>query len=60
VFGLLALRPGPPHEVARDMGAGVQVRNPYFEVIPLGLVAAVVTEIGVLQANEIAKSALWT
>lgn len=60
VFGLLALRPGPPHEVARDMGAGVQVRNPYFEVIPLSLVAAIVTDVGVLQASEIAGSAMWT
>jgi translation initiation factor 2B subunit (eIF-2B alpha/beta/delta family) len=59
VFGLLALRPGRPHEVARDVGAGVQVRNPYFEAIPLSLVGAVVTDAGVLQASEIGESGLW-
>ena len=59
VFGLLALRPGRPHEVARDVGSGVQVRNPYFEVVPLNLISAAVTDVGVLQANEVGQSALW-
>jgi translation initiation factor 2B subunit (eIF-2B alpha/beta/delta family) len=60
VFGLLALRPGRSHEVARDVGPGVQVRNPYFEVVPLSLVSAAVTEVGVLQENEVGQSALWS
>jgi methylthioribose-1-phosphate isomerase len=59
VFGSLALKPGSPHEIWRDPGAGVHVRNPYFEVIPLSLVSAIVTEVGVLQAVEVRKSALW-
>ncbi len=59
VFGALTLRPGSPHEVWRDGGAGVHVRNPYFEAIPLSLVTAVVTEVGVLQGSEIRASALW-
>jgi len=59
VFGALPLRPGSPHEVWRDPGAGVQVRNPYFEVIPLSFAASIVTEVGPLQATEIRASALW-
>jgi translation initiation factor 2B subunit (eIF-2B alpha/beta/delta family) len=42
------------------VGPGVQVRNPYFEVVPLSLVSAAVTEVGVLQANEVGQSALWS
>lgn len=59
VFGSVTLKPGSPHEIWRDPGVGVHVRNPYFEVIPLSLVSAVVTDAGVLQAGEIGASALW-
>lgn len=59
VFGALTLRPGGPHEVWREPVPGVHVRNPYFEVIPLSLVAAVVTEVGVLEPSEVRASALW-
>jgi translation initiation factor 2B subunit (eIF-2B alpha/beta/delta family) len=59
VFGSLTLKPGSPHEVWRDPGAGVHVRNPYFEVIPLSLTAAVITEASVLQPSEVLASALW-
>lgn len=59
VFGALTLRPGTPQEVWRDPGAGVHVRNPYFEVVPLSSVVAVVTDVGVLQSGEIRASALW-
>jgi translation initiation factor 2B subunit (eIF-2B alpha/beta/delta family) len=59
VFRALPLKPGSPNEVWRDPGAGVHVRNPYFEVIPLSFASAIVTEVAVLQAGEIASSALW-
>ena len=59
VFAALTLRPGSPHEIWRDPGAGVHVRNPYFEPIPLSFISAVVTEVGVLQSAEIRSSALW-
>lgn len=60
VFESLSPKPGSPHEVWRDPVAGIQVRNPYFEVIPLSSVAAVVTETGVLQSGEIRAATLWT
>lgn len=59
VFGALTLRPGGPHEVWREPVPGVHVRNPYFEVIPLSFLAAVVTEAGVLQPSEVSAGGLW-
>jgi translation initiation factor 2B subunit (eIF-2B alpha/beta/delta family) len=59
VFKAITLRPGSPHEVARDLGVGVHIRNPYFEVIPLRLMSSIVSDIGVLQADEIGSSGLW-
>jgi translation initiation factor 2B subunit (eIF-2B alpha/beta/delta family) len=59
VFSALTLRPGGPHEVWRDPVAGVQVRNPYFEQLPLSWVSSVVTETGVLQPNEVRAGGLW-
>jgi translation initiation factor 2B subunit (eIF-2B alpha/beta/delta family) len=59
VFGTLTLRGGSPHEVWREPGVGVHVRNPYFEVIPLSWIAAIVTDAGVLQSSQIHASALW-
>ena len=59
VFGSLTLRPGGPNEVWRDAVPGVHIRNPYFESIPLSSVAAVVTDGGVLAANEVTTAGLW-
>jgi translation initiation factor 2B subunit (eIF-2B alpha/beta/delta family) len=59
VFESLAPKPGSPHEVWREPGAGVHVRNPYLEVIPLSTVSSVVTDTGVLQSGEIRAAALW-
>jgi translation initiation factor 2B subunit (eIF-2B alpha/beta/delta family) len=59
VFAALTLRPGGPQEVWRDPVAGVQIRNPYFETIPLAWVSAIVTEAGVLQPAEVGGSGLW-
>lgn len=59
VFRALPLRGGSPHEVWRDPGAGIQVKNPYFEVVPLSYVTAVVTEGGVMQTTEVPAGALW-
>lgn len=59
VFGSVTLRPGGPNEVWRDPVAGVQIRNPYFEPVPLGWIASVVTESAVLQPNEVPANALW-
>lgn len=59
VFKALTLRPGGPNEIWRDPIAGVQVRNPYFETIPLSWVSAVLTESGSLQPAEVKGNALW-
>lgn len=59
VFRALTLRPGGPHEIWRDPVAGIQIRNPYFEQIPLSWVASVITETAVLQPTEVNASALW-
>jgi len=59
VFSSITLRPGSPHEVAKDLSAGVHPRNPYFEVIPLTFVAGVITEVGVLNAVDLSSSGLW-
>jgi translation initiation factor 2B subunit (eIF-2B alpha/beta/delta family) len=44
----LAMREGAAAEVWETPPAGVTVRNPYFESIPLELVATLITEMGVL------------
>ena len=59
VFRALTPKGGSPNEIWRDPGAGIQVRNPYFEVIPLSIVAAVVTDAGVMEATEVSAGALW-
>lgn len=51
----LTIREEASSEVWPDPPAGVVVRNPYFERIPLDLVAAVVSDIGVLGPGEIAQ-----
>jgi methylthioribose-1-phosphate isomerase len=55
-----------PHEVTgfretRWAAAGVQVRNPSFDVTPAELVSAIITEKGVIHAPDLAKlSALFS
>ncbi len=59
VFRTLTLRGGSPYEVWRDPGPGIQVKNPYFELVPFSYVAAVVTEGGVIQSADVPDAALW-
>jgi translation initiation factor 2B subunit (eIF-2B alpha/beta/delta family) len=49
----LAIRSGEPAEVWESAPAGVDVRNPYFEVIPLDLVTAVISDLGILGTGMI-------
>jgi len=49
----LAIRSGEPAEVWDSAPAGVDVRNPYFEVIPLDLVTAVISDLGILGTGMI-------
>ena len=49
----LTVRSGDPGEIWAEPPAGVDVRNPYFESIPLDLVTAVISDIGVLGAGMI-------
>jgi methylthioribose-1-phosphate isomerase len=44
----LVIRSGEPAEVWGSPPAGVEVRNPYFELIPLDLVTAVISDAGIL------------
>ena len=46
----LAVREEAPSEIWDEPPAGVDVRNPYFERIPLELVTAVISDIGLLGA----------
>jgi translation initiation factor 2B subunit (eIF-2B alpha/beta/delta family) len=46
-------REGPPAEVWESPPAGVSVRNPYFERIPLDLVSSVITDAGVIGAGSV-------
>ena len=50
----LSERAGAPPEVWADPPAGVIVLNPYFERIPLDLVAAVISDVGVLSSADAA------
>ena len=49
----LVIRSGEPAEVWDSAPAGVDVRNPYFEVIPLDLVTAVISDVGILGTGMI-------
>ena len=49
----LVIRSGEPAEVWDSPPAGVDVRNPYFEVIPLDLVTAVISDVGILGTGMI-------
>lgn len=48
VAGRLSLRDGSPRDIWDSPPAGVTVRNPLFELTPLDLVTAVVSDLGVL------------
>ncbi len=47
----LAIREEPKEEVWDAAPAGVEVRNPYFERLPADLVAAVISDVGVVAAG---------
>jgi translation initiation factor 2B subunit (eIF-2B alpha/beta/delta family) len=49
----LVVRSGGANEIWENAPAGVDVRNPYFESTPLDLVAAVISDIGVLGTGMI-------
>ena len=49
----LTIREGPPAEVWDAPPAGVTVINPYFEQIPLSLSAAIISDAGVLQPEQV-------
>ena len=49
----LVIRSGEPSEVWDSPPAGVDVRNPYFELIPLDLVTAVISDVGILGTGMI-------
>jgi translation initiation factor 2B subunit (eIF-2B alpha/beta/delta family) len=44
----LVIREGAPDEVWHDAPPGIEVRNPYFEAVPLDLVTAILTDTGVV------------
>jgi translation initiation factor 2B subunit (eIF-2B alpha/beta/delta family) len=49
----LVIRSGEPVEVWDAPPEGVEVRNPYFELIPLDLVTAVISDVGILGTGMI-------
>src|SRR6185503_7979956 len=49
----LVIRSGDPAEVWDSAPRGVDVRNPYFELIPLDLVTAVISDVGILGTGMI-------
>jgi translation initiation factor 2B subunit (eIF-2B alpha/beta/delta family) len=49
----LVIRSGEPAEVWDSPPQGVDVRNPYFELIPLDLVTAVISDVGILGTGMI-------
>lgn len=49
----LTVHEGAPQEIWDDPPAGVVVKNPYFERVPLDLIAAVITDTGVLGTGMI-------
>ncbi|HEY7789978.1 MAG TPA: hypothetical protein VIC33_05670 [Vicinamibacterales bacterium] len=51
----LQLRSGQPAEIWADPLPGITVENPYFERIPLELAAALVTDAGVVAADQAAE-----
>jgi translation initiation factor 2B subunit (eIF-2B alpha/beta/delta family) len=51
----LSERHGPASEIWPDPPPGVTVLNPYFERTPLELVAAVMSDIGVLGSQDVAE-----
>jgi translation initiation factor 2B subunit (eIF-2B alpha/beta/delta family) len=55
VAARLEMRDGAAIEIWESPPAGVAVRNPYFEPVPLELVAALITDLGVLGAGMAAE-----
>jgi methylthioribose-1-phosphate isomerase len=49
----LVIRSGEPAEVWDSPPDGVDVRNPYFELIPFDLVTAVISDVGILGTGMI-------
>ena len=49
----LVIRSGAPSEVWDTPPAGIDVQNPYFESIPIDLVTAVISDIGILGTGMI-------
>jgi translation initiation factor 2B subunit (eIF-2B alpha/beta/delta family) len=54
-FQALDLRAGLPAEVWSDAPGAVSVLNPYFETVSLRLITGVVTDIGVLTAEDLTR-----
>jgi translation initiation factor eIF-2B subunit delta len=55
IAGRLVVRSGPAAEVWAKPPTGITVENPYFERIPLELVAAVISDVGVLSSEDVAE-----
>jgi translation initiation factor 2B subunit (eIF-2B alpha/beta/delta family) len=51
----LSLREGKPTEIWSDPPPRVSVRNPYFEAIPLDLVAGLISDAGILSPTDAAE-----
>lgn len=55
VAARLAMREGAPEDVWESPPAGVTVRNPYFEPVPLELVTSLITDLGLLGSGMAAE-----
>ena len=55
VAGRLIAREGGSGEIWEAPPPGVTVRNPYFETVPLDLVASLITDMGVLAPSSAAE-----
>jgi translation initiation factor 2B subunit (eIF-2B alpha/beta/delta family) len=53
VAARLVVREGEPSELWERPPDGVTLRNPYFETVPLDLISAVISDLGVLGAGTI-------
>ena len=50
---LLQLGSGPPDEVWNGASDGVTVANPYFERVPIGMIAGIVTDAGTVGPGSV-------
>ena len=57
VAARLELRSGTAVEVWSDPPLGIAIKNPYFERIPLELVAAIISDVGALGPDHVAEMA---